>query len=310
MDTVVYTRPPFYAVLLRPLAAFPYRTAYAMFSLATLSGILWFVIRFSGECPALPFLAAFSIPVLAALCGGQDTPFLLVTIGLSVLLTARGRHFLAGLAMALCAIKFHLFLFLPVLWLLKKQWRTMGGAFCGTAILTALGVLFAGTDSLRQYWNVLRDPWINPSATGMPNLHGLVAALGLGRGAELALMAAVFLAFVWMTRQTGDYEFLLAACLVCGLLVSYHSGIADDLVLFAVFVLVFRSCDNVPLRVLSALILTPVPYFLALAGAPWSAALPGALLVFLVIAGGALARRRVSHRQNAAADSSLLTWAR
>ena len=47
METVVYTRPPFYAGLLKPLAAFPYRVAYAIFSLATFSSILWFVIRFS-----------------------------------------------------------------------------------------------------------------------------------------------------------------------------------------------------------------------------------------------------------------------
>ena len=77
MDSVVYTRPPFYAVLLKPLALLPYRVAYAVFSLATLSSVLWFVIRFSRECSPLPFFAAMSIPVLTAICGGQDTPFLL-----------------------------------------------------------------------------------------------------------------------------------------------------------------------------------------------------------------------------------------
>ncbi len=96
MDTVVYTRPPFYAALLRPLAALPYHVAYAIFSFLTLGSILWFVIRFSKECPSLPFFAAMSIPLLTALCNGQDTPFLLAILGGSILLTRRRMEFLGG----------------------------------------------------------------------------------------------------------------------------------------------------------------------------------------------------------------------
>jgi hypothetical protein len=54
-----------------------------------------------------------------------------------------------------------------------------------------------------------------------------------------------------------------------------------------------RSCEDVPLRGLAGLILTPIPYFLVLAGAPYSAAFAVILLVFLAIACGALARRHV-----------------
>jgi hypothetical protein len=123
MQTVVYTRPPFYAALLRPLAALAYHVAYAAFSIATLGSILWFVIGFSKECPSLPFFAAISIPLLTALCNGQDTPLLLAILGGSILLTRRKMEFLAGLVLSLCAIKFHLFLFPPILLLVKKRWR-------------------------------------------------------------------------------------------------------------------------------------------------------------------------------------------
>ena len=174
METVVYTRPPFYAALLRPLAWFPYRPAYAIFSLATFSSCLWFVLQFAKECPSLPFFAAFSIPMLSSLCGGQDTPFLLVFLGGSILFTRRGKDFAAGLALSLCAIKFHLFLFLPLLLLFKKRWRILAGAALGAAALTVLGSLVAGPDSILRYIKGLRDPWINPSATIMPNLHGLL----------------------------------------------------------------------------------------------------------------------------------------
>lgn len=281
LENVTFIRPPFYAALLKPLSWLPYRVAYALFSAITLSCVLWFAFRFSKECPALPFFASMSIPILAALCGGQDTPLLLAILGASILLTRRTRDFAAGLVLSLCAIKFHLFLFLPLMFAMKKRWRTMGGLACGTALLTALGVLVAGADSIRGFVNILRDPWINASATVMPNIHGLVAVLHGGVALEVLLVALVFAAFVWIAWGTDNYELLLGASLVCGLLVSFHSELFDDVLLLPVFVAVAENCRSVPLRALSALILTPVPYFMILAGAPYSAIFPLSLLLFL-----------------------------
>jgi Glycosyltransferase family 87 len=281
METVVYTRPPFYAAFLRPLALLPYRVGYAVFSLVTLGSILWFVIRFSKECPSLPFFAAISIPLLTALCNGQDTPLLLAILGGSILLTRRKMEFLAGLVLSLCAIKFHLFLFIPLLLLVKRRWRILGGAASGTALLAGLGVLVNGVDSSWRYVAVLRDPWINPSAIGMPNLHGLVAVLHGDARLEMLFAGGVLLAFLWIARRAENYELLLAASLVCGLLVSFHSGVADDVVLFPAFVMVAGVTASEALRASAALILTPIPYFMALAGAPYSAFLPIALLLLL-----------------------------
>jgi len=281
MDSVVYTRPPFYAALLKPLAALPYPAAYAVFSLATFSSILWFVVRFQKQCSELPLFAAMSIPALTSLCDGQDTPLLLVILGGFILLTRQGHDFAGGLVLSLCAIKFHLFLFLPVLLLITKRWRILGGSVFGIAILTGAGMLVDGPDSIRQYLNVLRDPWINPRATIMPNLHGLVATLHGDARLELLLAAAVLLAFLCTARQSENFEFLFAASLVCGLLVSFHSGVVDDLVLLPVFVSVMSATSNAPLRAACALILTPIPYFMVLADAPYSAFLPLALLVML-----------------------------
>ena len=283
METVVYTRPPFYAALLKPLAALPYLAAYAVFSVLTLASILWFVIRFSKECPALPFFAAMSLPFLTALCNGQDTPLLLAILGASILLTRRKMDFLAGLVLSLCAIKFHLFLFVPVLLVVKKRWRILGGGAAGLASLAAFGLLVNGFYSTAQYIQVLRDPWINPSAIGMPNLHGLVGVLHGDARLEMLLAAAVLLVSLWIAVRSENYELLLAASLVCGLLVSFHSGIADTVVLFPVFVLVASNSANEPLRAGAALILTPIPYFLAMAGAPYSALLPIALLSLVVL---------------------------
>lgn len=283
MDTVVYTRPPFYAALLVPLAHLPYLAAYGIFSLAMLGSFLWFVIHFAKECPSLPFFGAMSIPLLSALCNGQDAPLLVAILGGSMILTRRKRDFLAGLVLSLCAIKFHLFLFLPILLLTKKRWRILGGAAVGITLLTGLGALVTGANSLRQYIDVLRDPWINPSANEMPNLHGLAAALHGDLRLEILLVASVLLAFLWMSQRTDNFEFLFAAALVCGLLVSFHAGISDALVLFPAFVMAAGACASEPLQATAAVILTPIPYFMTLAGAPYSAALPGALLLLVGI---------------------------
>jgi hypothetical protein len=112
-----------------------------------------------------------------------------------------------------------------------------GGAASGIALLAGLGVLVNGAHSTWQYITVLRDSWINPSAIGMPNLHGLVAVLHGDARMEMLLAGLVLLAFLWITQRSENYEFLLAASLVCGLLVSFHSGVADDVVLFPAFVM-------------------------------------------------------------------------
>ena len=281
MESVVFTRPPFYAVLLKPLALLPYRAAYAVFSVLSLAGVLWFVIRFSKECSALPFFAALSVPMLTAICAGQDTPLLLPILGGSMLLVRAKRDVWAGLVLSLIAIKFHLFLFVPVLLLVKRRWQILGGAMAGLAALTGVGISVAGLNSLKDYISVLRDPWINPPPTTMPNIHGLIAVLHGGVISEIFLIAAVLAVFVFSVRQTEEYEFIFAVGLVCGLLVSFHSSVPDDVVLLPVFVAIVRTCSTQPLRAAAALILTPVPYFMVFADTPYSALLPVSLLVVL-----------------------------
>ncbi len=279
---VMYIRAPFYAAILKPMAWLPFLTAYAVFSLLSLSAYVWFTARFTRECSALPFLSAISIPFLADLSAGQDASFMLAILGAAILLMRRkNRDFAAGLVLSLCAFKFHLFLFVPLLLLLKRRWTIVSGGIAGTAALTLLGMLVNGADSMLRWIKVLRDPWINPDAGGMPNIHGLVACLNGGMRLEAVLIAAVCVVFVWMTLRTTNFELLFAASLVCGLLVGFHSTIVDDLVLFPVMVLVLASSQLVPLRAAVGLILTPIPYFLVLAGPPYAAAFPISLLLML-----------------------------
>jgi hypothetical protein len=278
---MMYIRPPFYAAILKPLAWLPFLAAYALFTCLSLASYLWFAARFTKECPALPFLSAISIPFLADLTAGQDAAFMLAILGAAILLARARKDFGTGLMLSLCAFKPHLFVFVPVLLIMRRRWRMIGGGAAGGVVLAVLGTIVNGPAAWIAWVKVLRDPWINPDAGGMPNLHGLVAALGVNPSWEAILIGAVCLLFLWMTLHFDNFELLFAASLVCGLLVSFHSTIVDDLVLFPVLILVLGSSKLVPLRAGAGLILTPIPYFLVLAGPPYSAIFPVSLLLML-----------------------------
>jgi hypothetical protein len=278
----VYLRAPFYAVLLSPLAALPYSTALLVFTGLTVASFLWFVIRFSKECPDLGILAAFSIPLFLNINGGADVPLLLPFLGAFVLLSRRGRDFAAGFILAFCAIKFHLFVFVPFLLLLKKKWRMLFGASAGTALLAVIG----GVSLIGQWFNVMFSPLI----TGMPiwklcpapNIHGLVTVLGGSPKIEFLLTGLVIVFFAWVCLRVSNFELLLAVSLICGLLVSFHSFTYDDLLLMPVLVLVSPIRT---LRTITGLALTPVVFLATFAGGLYSAILPLMLLAFLCAAG-------------------------
>ena len=284
IDSVVYTRPPFYAALLKPFALLPYRTAYAVFTAATLACFGWFVVRFASECRNLPFFAAMSVPMLIAVCGGQDTPFLLALTGCSILLARRGRNFAAGLVLSLCAIKFHLFVFIPLMLLMLRRWRVLAGGVTGGAVLFAIGLAAGGIHAWTDYIGVLRDPWINPLAIHMPNLHGFVASVSAPAWVEPGVIALVVAAFFWIARHRDvGYERPFAVSLICGLLTSFHSGLHDHVLLLAAFVLLERASVPAVSRAVMAFILTPIPSLMAVADPPYSAVLPFALLMLVLL---------------------------
>jgi len=95
MEGTTYIRAPFYAILLKPLAALPYRVASTIFLRRRSPA-------FCGSCPVFK-----GVPGAAVLCVLEHTP--------AILLFRHNRDFAAGLVWSLCAFKFHLFLTLALL---------------------------------------------------------------------------------------------------------------------------------------------------------------------------------------------------
>ena len=109
---------PFHAAILSPLSWFPYRTAYAIYFALRVGVVIAFVVlwRIPSRTYAMIF-TLLSLPVFFSLLTGQGTLFLLLWIALAVRYQEQGKPFTAGVFFSFCAMKFHLFMFLPLLFI-------------------------------------------------------------------------------------------------------------------------------------------------------------------------------------------------
>src|SRR5271168_1497736 len=144
LEGVNYTRPPFYAAFLRPLAYLPYRTAYLVFEIASLAALLGFIVLFRREVPELVLFVSLSLPAVMALLNGQDITLVVFLMGAALLLMRKERDLAAGVGLSLCAIMFLLFLLLPLALVVRGKWRVLGGGALGGVGLMAISFLVAG----------------------------------------------------------------------------------------------------------------------------------------------------------------------
>ena len=134
-----FVRPPFYALLLAPLAMLPYGTAFICWitvQVLLLCGCMaWALKRFGPD--ALVFGMLYLPPPLG-IASGQDCVEMLVLFILAYELTQRHKPLAAGAALAVMLFKFHLILLWPLALLVQRRWRMLGG-FCAMAAGTEGG---------------------------------------------------------------------------------------------------------------------------------------------------------------------------
>ena len=141
-----------------------------------------------------------SLPVFFSLLTGQDTLFLLLWIALAVRYQGQGKPFTAGVFFSLCAMKFHLFMLLPLLFMGQRRWRMFSGAASGGLVLMAISFLAAGARWPLDYLAILSNPATNPAPVLMVNLHGLFHGVSGGSVIELVCCLAVAAA-VWLVMK-------------------------------------------------------------------------------------------------------------
>jgi GT2 family glycosyltransferase len=141
-----YFHPPFYTLLISPLAYLDYRHAYyamAAFNVLLAAALVVILVRTSLRVHGRGWLVAASMiggffPLFVTVLQGQSDLVVLVPLAGAYAAWARGRYGIAGALTALALSKPQLLLLVPVLFITRRAWRALGG-FAG--VLLALGAI-------------------------------------------------------------------------------------------------------------------------------------------------------------------------
>lgn len=253
----LFIRPPFYAVLLWPIARLGYWQAFSVFEGLLLAATIAFVSLWTIPSRKAAALACcWSMPLIGSLLIAQDDAVLVCLVVIGYVLLKRDRDFKAGLVMSLCAIKPHLFFSLPFFIAGRKLWRFGAGLATGGAILIALSFAGAGPRAVQLFAHTATLSQTNEGVDIMTNLHGLF----LGNLAAELGVACVLAALVWFVARRSTFEWSWAAMLASGLLMSHHAYAADCTLLIPVLLIVATQSSWTFQRVLALWLLTPLSY--------------------------------------------------
>ena len=284
---VPFVRPPFYALLLAPLALLPFGIAFwvwlAAQTLLLLGCWAWAFLQWGPD--ALIFGALF-LPTALGIGSGQDCVVLLAILIATYSLSEKGHSVASGLALGLGLIKFHLFLLWPLALIVQKRWRVLLGVCISITIELLVSLGLSGPDGLRAYVDLLRNKHIerlSPSPELMINIHSLALNLGIFSLVFRACLIAFVAALVIAASRRAPLWRCMAAASIGSLLVPPHVyGYDAALMLLSVWLCIFMSSDRWT-RIVATLVCTPIPYLANLGGSPWAAAAPLSLLVLLLM---------------------------
>ena len=134
-------RPPFYAAVLAPWSRLDSTHAWVAWQIAGLAAIAAATWLVWPSPLAVPIVLLFH-PLWTAFRQGQDIAFVVIALAGSMRLLERKRVAAAGALLAICSIKPHLFLLLPVAVLAIRAWPLLlGAAVCGLELFLVSLVL-------------------------------------------------------------------------------------------------------------------------------------------------------------------------
>ncbi|TMD37201.1 MAG: glycosyltransferase family 2 protein [Chloroflexi bacterium] len=141
-----YFHPPYYTLLIAPLAYLDYRSAYyvmAAVNVALVVALIAILVTTSLRVHGRGWLVASAMiggffPLFVTVLQGQSDLVVLVPLAGAYASWARGRYAMAGALSALALAKPQLLLLIPILFIARRAWRALA-AFAG--VLLALGVI-------------------------------------------------------------------------------------------------------------------------------------------------------------------------
>ena len=179
---------PCYAWALKPLGWLPYHTAYVVWEVLLLAAFVGFITLWPGVGTARRWLVCcWSLPAFVSLVNAQGmTSCCCSGPQFAARLVRAKKPWVAGMVLALCASKFHLFGLVPLVILAQRRWRMAGGVVFGASVLLALSFAVAGQNWPLSYFAVLTHPGMSTGLDQMPNLHSLLGT-SVGMPVQIAL---------------------------------------------------------------------------------------------------------------------------
>jgi hypothetical protein len=294
-EPLIYEHPPFEALLLAPLGALPYKTAYLVWGLINVAVwlILPYLMRPYAPMPqdglgysVLWFLFA---PLGITLFQGQSSLVLLLLFAITLIQLKGGHERTAGLCLGLGLFKFQFVLPFALIFLLRRKWRFTTGFALSAAVLGILSFATVGWAGILNYIKLLAVVSSHPanvsygSATDMATLQGFVHALlrNSANGliirltvAALSLFLVALVAWSWNRAEhnRASFDLIFAIAIVVSLITGFHMFAHDLSPLLLAMLLVMPQIPkqgSVGLRVLlwSTLVFFWIPpiYFVLIA---------------------------------------------
>ncbi|WP_164512593.1 glycosyltransferase family 87 protein [Nocardioides baekrokdamisoli] len=257
---------PVEAALFVPLGLLPYRLAAAIWLAISLGclAISWRLMRaWAPQVPRLPLLIALAStePIFELLGGGQDSSLILLCWLGGMTALDRRRPFLGGALLGLAMIKPQLIILAPVVLLVRREWRALGGFVLTSFLCGAVSLALVGPSGLRTWIDTLTSPAYDTLVTHaqawkMSSLPALVQGLLPAGGSITADVVAVVCAViaVWGASRATTLRGAWAIALSGTAVASPHLLVYDLVVVFPAVVWLVR--ENPSPRVRATLAVT------------------------------------------------------
>lgn len=244
-EPLIYEHPPFEALLLAPLGALPYKTAY--FVWGPINVVIWlilpFLLRPYAAVPRddLAYFGLLFAPLGVALFQGQSSFLILLLYSLRFIQLKRGHDFHAGLTLGLGLLKFQFIIPFAAIFLLRTKWRFARGIMTTASLLAMLSLVAVGWRGILSYVRLLVNIAIHPdnssygAVIGMATVQGFAHALlgkVLSRSAVSFIVAAISASLLvytaWLWRHVEQVEngsvfgLMFAGAIVVSLIVGFH----------------------------------------------------------------------------------------
>jgi hypothetical protein len=230
-EHIQYVRLPYLAVLMWPLSLLPYGVAYPLWQICSVGALGGFIRLWHTHRPTAVAISCWFPPVAATLANAQDVTFLLLWIGLGARLFQTGFPFTAGCVLALCAAKFHLFLFIPVLVVAGRLWKFGLGLAAGCSALLAISFIAAGRDWPVAWYHAVLNPLVHPDVARL-SLLGKLSDILSGPILVAAVGTVITAAgcAVWLCARRSSFPLALSVAVAAGPLCAFHVYLQDYLV--------------------------------------------------------------------------------